>query len=74
MACKPCLRTGEQLPDNVTCGWVCDAFPACLPPPSHRLLDEFNRLRTQGESHAAVARALEQLYRALIEGLEGRGR
>jgi hypothetical protein len=76
MACKPCQRTDEQLPDNVTCGWVCDSFPACLPL-SPELLERVSRFRAEGqarsERYGAVVRSLEQLFRALTEGLEGRG-
>jgi hypothetical protein len=76
MACRPCRRTGEQLPDNVTCGRVCDAFPACLPP-SPDLLERVRQLGADGqaksERYETVIRSLEQLFRALTEGLEGQG-
>jgi hypothetical protein len=76
MACRPCQWTGEQLPDNVTCGSSCEEFPRCLPPPSPELLATIVQVARQDqadhENHRATAETLELLYRAITEGLSGR--
>jgi hypothetical protein len=76
MACKPCRLTGARLPNDTTCGAPCEDFPACLPEPSPELLASMSRFARQGqaerENHEAVAGTLDQLYRALTEGLDGR--
>jgi hypothetical protein len=76
MACKPCRLTGAKLPDDTTCGALCKEFPACLPEPSPELLASISRFVRQGqaerENHEATASTLDQLYRAITDGLGGR--
>jgi hypothetical protein len=76
MSLKPCRYTGLTLAENMTCGDLCDLFPACLPLPSQHLVAEVAQLRTQADNdhqnYAATAQALEAIHEALgIETNEG---
>jgi hypothetical protein len=46
-----CLWGAEKLPDNVTCGEGCEAFPACLPQ-----LEVVRVLTERAQAQAAVER------------------
>jgi hypothetical protein len=68
---KPCCAIGGELPDNVSCGAMCDGFPTCLPPPSPELLASVVALRAslaqEQEHHRAAVRALRILQQAITE-------
>ncbi len=71
MACKPCQRTSQKLPDDITCGWLCGEFPACLPPPSPELVGSLQALRQaqvrEHENSLGTAQALKLLQQAIAE-------
>ena len=77
MACRPCQRTSQRLPDNTTCGWLCDEFPACLPPPSPELVGSLRELRQhqvrEHENRLRTAQALIFLKQATTERVEEDG-
>jgi hypothetical protein len=62
-----------KLPDNRTCGGLCQTFPSCLPPISAEVLDQIVRDRLlkglEAEATARTADALEQLHAAITRGL-----
>jgi hypothetical protein len=62
-----------KLPDNRTCGGLCQAFPSCLPPVSPEVLDRIVKDRLleglEAETAASIADALEQLHAAITRGL-----
>jgi hypothetical protein len=71
MTLKPC-NAGPKLSPNVSCGGVCDIFPACLPAPSPELVASVMALRTsvleEHAQHRASMRTLMVLQRAITEG------
>jgi hypothetical protein len=76
MSLKPCRHIGLAFAEDMTCGALCNSFPACLPSPSLRLLGEIAQLMTQAandrQSCTATAQALEAIHKALgIEPTEG---
>jgi hypothetical protein len=62
-------NAGPELPPNVSCGGVCDIFPACLPPPSPELVASVMALRAsllqEHAQHRASMRTLMVLQRAI---------
>lgn len=74
MSQRVCLQTGVKSPDLATCGGLCAAFPACLPPLSDTVQAEFvRRLVGSAEEARALLAFLTMLQTALGEGLEGSG-
>jgi len=73
MTLKSC-NSGSELPPNVSCGEVCDIFPACLPPPSPELVASVMALRVslieEHAQHRASMRTLRVLQRAISERIE----
>jgi hypothetical protein len=61
------------LPDSLTCGELCPAFPACLPLPSPEILATVSQFTIDVErersSAAAVACALSDVYEVITEEL-----
>jgi hypothetical protein len=73
MARLRCQHSGQRLPDNETCGRLCDEFPVCLPAPSIGLVAEVAKLRMDAEhaaeEYAATAESLSLIHQALVDGL-----
>ena len=70
MSQRDCVHTGVKLPDLTTCGGLCEAFPACLPPLPGMVQTELVR-RLEGSSVEKGRAHLEFLTRlraALDEG------
>jgi hypothetical protein len=70
---QACQHMKVKLPDNSTCGGLCQTFPSCLPPISAEVLDRIVRDRLLGgleaEAIGRTADALEQLRAAIVRGL-----
>lgn len=61
MSYEVCKQRGIRLPDNETCGTLCEGFPGCLPPlppDSPRILGEVIRLLARCQAATAVAELL----------------
>jgi hypothetical protein len=76
MSLRRCQHTRQRLPDTVTCGGLCEAFPSCLPAPSVGLVAEVHQLRIEAQHNAdgtrSTAESLNLLHQALVAGLEGK--
>jgi hypothetical protein len=68
-----CRHRGTKLPDNQTCGGLCEQFPSCLPALPPQVVGRVVTLRTEAASvqraTAALAGSLELLYDAIVKGL-----
>jgi len=67
-----CQHAKAKLPDDTTCGSLCETFPSCLPPISSEVLSRVRQRVVGGlelEATADTADALEQLRDAIDRGL-----
>jgi hypothetical protein len=73
LSLKRCIHTGGQLPDNHTCGALCQDFPQCLPPlPVYlpaRLAELHSVNQAEHEQASAVEEALLLLHESISRGL-----
>ncbi len=72
MSRRVCQHAKVELPDDTTCGSLCETFPSCLPPISPEVLSRVRHRVVGGleaEATADTADALEQLRDAIDRGL-----
>ncbi len=73
MSRQVCQHAKAKLPDDTTCGSLCETFPSCLPPISPETLSRIKHRVIVGsleaEATADTAEALEQLRDAIDRGL-----
>lgn len=73
MSRRVCHYAKVKLPDDTTCGSLCETFPSCLPPISPETLSQIRHRIVVGgleaEATADTAEALEQLREAIDRGL-----
>jgi hypothetical protein len=74
LSLETCQHLAIRLPDNQSCGGLCEIFAKCLGQPSPQLLAAVVQLRidamSEQENHLATAEALALIHEALLAGLE----
>ena len=73
MSRQVCEHRGIKLPDDTTCGGLCETFPGCVPLLSADLLgqvvDRWTLADSEIEAAVGANDVLERLHEAILQGL-----